>query len=357
MTPLVSVVVPTFRRPEVLPETLASLLRQDVPTEQVEVLVVDDGSGDATTEGVARVRAEDPRLQYLSQPNSGVARARNEGARRARGELLSFNDDDIVVEPDMVRQHLAVRAEYPNALVNGHWEFAPALAASLAETPFGRYRMQTESWVKTAVGMTPLKGNWSAPTGVTACNLGIRRDDFRRLGGFDEAFPHAGCEDQEFSLRAAAAGFSFVYSRDIRLWHNDHRMTLRQFGERQRRGAITAALLAVKHPELAADRPLIRENAPIGRGDGPRLALKKIAKQILAARPSLAVLLGATAAIERAWPRSPLLPRLYWTVYGLYIFRGVREGLRRYAGTETAARGSGGLLEPVGEPGKCTTEG
>jgi hypothetical protein len=241
--------------------------------------------------------------------------------------VLVFVDDDIVVQPTHLRRHVAALATYGDCLVNGHWEFAPAVAAALRETPFGRFRIAVEQWVKERIGHTPLEGNRTTPAAVTACNLGIPTDLFWRIGGFDEAFPRAGYEDQEFSHRASEAGCRLLYDRDIELLHNDQRVTLRQFCERQRQGAFTAVVLASTHPELFSDQPLIAENTPIHRGERVAVSVKKVAKLVLSRRPMLATAHGAARVLERVQPNGRLLRRLYWSMCGLYIFLGVRDGI------------------------------
>lgn len=335
--PFVSIIVSTFRRPEVLRETLAALTNIDYPAHLHEIVVVDDGSGDETPQVVQSFQHNCSKLCYHRQANSGVATARNNGARVARGEVLIFLDDDIMVEPDVIRRHLAAMDEFGACLVNGHWEFAPALAASLRVTPFGRFRMRIEDWVKEAEEKRTLRGNIVEPSSITACNLGVRRDDYRRIGGFDEQFPFAGREDQEFSIRAAAAGFRFVYDYDMHIWHNDHRLSFRQFCERKRRDALTLSLLALKYPERWHDQPMVTENKPLGLKDAPKLMLKKAIKKALSTPPGLAMVQGVVATTERMKAGDRVLHKLYWSISGLYIYAGFGEGLRRFGGTVGAA--------------------
>lgn len=335
--PFVSIIVSTFRRPEVLRETLQALLHLDYPQDRHEIVVIDDGSGDETAEIARELQAGCARLHYHEQSNSGVATARNNGARAARGEVLIFLDDDIVVEPDVVRRHLAAMDEFGACLVNGHWEFAPALAASLRATPFGRFRIGIEDWVKDAEEKRTLRGNIVEPSSLTACNLGVRRDDYWRIGGFDEQFPFAGREDQEFSIRAAAAGFRFVYDYDMRIWHNDHRLSFRQFCERKRRDALTLSLLALKYPARWRDQPMVVENKPISSKDSPKLMVKKAIKKALSTTPCLAAAQGIVGATERLKAGDHVLHKLYWSISGLYIYAGFGEGLHRFGGTVNAA--------------------
>jgi GT2 family glycosyltransferase len=335
---LTSFVVPTYRRPSALQLTLEALFELDHPASEFEVIVVDDGSGDDTISTVETISADRPNLKLLALANSGVARARNAGAEAAAGELLIFLDDDIIVAPDHVERHLAARAAHGDCRVNGHWEFSPATLEALEATPFGRFRIGVESWVKGETEKQPLPDGRLRPSTVTAANLSISKRLFVALGGFDATFPYAGCEDQEFAYRAAEADCAFIYDPAIRLLHNDGRLTERQFCERQRRGAITAVFLAARHPEAYAGRPLMTENAPLSRHDPLPRTLKKIVKSLYASAPGLWTVALVTHVLERMAPRSALLRKLYKMTVGAYIFRGIREGLEQMPDVRSAVQ-------------------
>jgi GT2 family glycosyltransferase len=326
--PVVSIVVPTFQRPDALTLTLERLMAVRYPMGRMEVIVVDDGPDPSTELAVSEFRNRHIPVRYLPQANCGAARARNHGAEKATGDLLLFLDDDILVEPDHLERHLAAREGVPDAMVNGEWDFEPALYAELAGTPFGRFRLLVEEWVKSGIHKDPLDDVRSRPTAVTACNLAVSSTTFKALGGFDETFPFAGCEDQEFSMRAAARDASFIYDRSIRLLHNDRRSDLRSFCERQRRGALTAVHLASVAPSEFA-RPMIAENAPPTRSDGPKLAARKAVKWVLSRDSAISAWLRAIRVLERLGTSDRILHRIYWAMTGLYIFRGVRDGYRR----------------------------
>ena len=325
---MISVVVPTFRRPAVLQRTLAALLAVEEGSGPFEVIVVDDGSGDETPRVVEATA--DARLRFFTQPNRGVAAARNLGVRHAAGDLIVFIDDDIVVPPSFLRAHLETHRRFPGALINGRWDFEPELHEALQSTAFGRFRLEVEDWVKDGIGMRPLDDGFLEPEAVTACNLSLSREAFDRVGGFSEDFPFAGAEDQEFSVRARRAGLRFVFDPRLRVWHNDHRVTLEQFCERQRRGALTSVLLARKHPRPFAARPLIRDNAPIDAGDRLAVRLRKTVKAALAAPPARRAAIASLSALERLRAPTRMLRRGYWMACGLYIFAGVREGFARF---------------------------
>src|SRR5690242_1107122 len=97
----VSFVIPTYNRAAVLVDCLLALDRQRAAGISFDIIVVDDGSRDATVDAVERLR---PRLsspvQVLRQENQGPAAARNRGVAAARADLIVFLGDDIIVEPD-----------------------------------------------------------------------------------------------------------------------------------------------------------------------------------------------------------------------------------------------------------------
>jgi GT2 family glycosyltransferase len=333
----VSVVVPTYRRPDALRSTLAALLQQDFPRDDYEIVVVDDGSGDATENAVRELAALDERVRYEPQPNSGVATARNSGARAATGDLLIFLDDDMLVEPDHIQAHLAARERHGECLVNGHWEFSESTRAALEQTPFGRYRIALEDDIRARFPRVALDDGRFTITKVTAANLGVSRQAFQKLGGFDERFPYAGYEDQEFSHRAHEAGLRFIYDPAIRLRHNDERVTLEQFGRRYQRGAVTAVYLAALHPAEYGGVRLVLENAPTTRYDPLRLRIKKPLKRLFSSGGGVWLLRALIRELERHAPRSRALPRLYSATIGIFIFRGIREGLQQNPAARKAA--------------------
>jgi glycosyltransferase involved in cell wall biosynthesis len=335
--PLVSFVIPTFERPEALHATLQTLATIDYPTSRYEVVVVDDGPDDRTAAVVESLARSDKNASLVSQSNRGVAAARNRGAAAAVGDLLIFLDDDILIEPDHVRRHLDVRAEYGDCLVNGHWEFSQATLTALEGTPFGRFRVRIEDWVKAGIDKEPLSDGRFRPSAVTACNLSVSWTLFRSLGGFDASFPFAGCEDQEFSLRAKQAGCTFVYDQSIRLRHNDQRVTLEQFCGRQRRGALTSVYLVARHPQEFADRDLLLENTPTTRFDPPQMRIKKALKAFCSTPIMLRVATLTIRVLERLAPDSWMLKRVYTATIGAHIFMGIREGIQRLPAAQSAA--------------------
>ena len=93
----ISVIVPVYQAQEFLPLCLDSLLHQTHPL--FELILVDDGSTDASGRICAEYAARDPRIRVIQQKNQGVSAARNAGMEAARGDFLAFVDSDDWVEP------------------------------------------------------------------------------------------------------------------------------------------------------------------------------------------------------------------------------------------------------------------
>ena len=106
--PLVTVVVPAYNSSAFLRQAVDSALGQTYPF--VEVIVVDDGSTDGTTEVVAGYGSK---IVFIHQRNAGVAAARNTALRVARGELVAYLDADDVWDPDKVRRQVEFLAAHP----------------------------------------------------------------------------------------------------------------------------------------------------------------------------------------------------------------------------------------------------
>ncbi|WP_437223464.1 glycosyltransferase family 2 protein [Planctomicrobium sp. SH661] len=110
-TPHISVIIPTYNRERHLPQCLQSVLAQTY--RDFEVIVVDDGSTDSTSELMARMQEQDERIKYICKPNGGVSSARNVGIRAARGELIALLDSDDAWLPWKLEAQVAALKSLP----------------------------------------------------------------------------------------------------------------------------------------------------------------------------------------------------------------------------------------------------
>ncbi len=108
--PLASVIIPTYNRLALLREAIASVLRQTMP--DFEILAIDDGSTDGTTE--AALGAIDSRIRYIRVPHGGRSKARNLGLREAKGRFVAFLDDDDLYLPDKLESEIGFFRRHPD---------------------------------------------------------------------------------------------------------------------------------------------------------------------------------------------------------------------------------------------------
>jgi len=96
-----SVIIPTLDRCALLANTLASVCTQIFPSDQYEVIVVDNGYSDGTRQMIEAMNRDGGKeIRYVFEPNCGLHHARHAGARSAQGEFLVYIDDDCVAEPN-----------------------------------------------------------------------------------------------------------------------------------------------------------------------------------------------------------------------------------------------------------------
>lgn len=214
-TPLVSVVLATFRRPERLARTLRTLTVQTWP--QLEILVVDNSP---STPG-ARAAVDsvgDPRVRLLEEPVRGASRARNTGLRAARGEYVAFTDDDVDADPDWVANLVVeLLADDGTACVTGL--ILPASLDTEEQRTFEKFGGFSKGFAPRVFALTdtdhgPLFPYTAGMFGSGACSA-FRRDVLLELGGFPvdlgPATAARGGEDLSAYLSVLFAGYRLRY--------------------------------------------------------------------------------------------------------------------------------------------------
>ncbi len=118
MEPIITTLIPTFRRPQLLRRSLARVLRQQYPNFQV--LVLDNASGDETGEVVAEIMAKDPRVKYHCHPkNIGLRENFEYGISRVETPYFSMHGDDDFLEVDFYEKCMKTFQDYPDAAFVG----------------------------------------------------------------------------------------------------------------------------------------------------------------------------------------------------------------------------------------------
>lgn len=242
-----SVVVPTFRKPELLERTLGALCEQVAQgSDPVEVLVVDDGSADGRTPAVIASFAGRCALRPVGgDRNEGRARARNRGWRAARGRSVLFLDDDIVLRPGALAAHVRAQRDLPAV-----WCGDVVTAPEIVDSVLFDY-LDSRGVAKTAPGArVPARY-------LLTQNVSIPREALERVGGFDEAFEGYGFEDMEIGFRLEdRVGLGFFHLAGAEGVHVHHH-TLDDYLEKKREcGRSTLPRLAGLHPGRVAEMGL-----------------------------------------------------------------------------------------------------
>lgn len=198
-TPTVSVVIPTYRRPERIARCLEALGELEYPRDRLEVVVVEDGG---PTEELAPLRGRDfgdLRVRFLGQPHSGPAVARNLGAREATGELIAFTDDDCCPRPDWITRLVEVHAGAARTVVGGH------TVNALVSNAFSAASQSLVTYITRY-------GQRVGEPFFASNNILVPAELFREIGGFDETFPLAGGEDRELCDRLNHLGVPQLFA-------------------------------------------------------------------------------------------------------------------------------------------------
>jgi len=177
---LISVIIPTFNRTDLLKKCLESLApaNQTIDTDLYEVIVTDDGNASLERE---RIEKKYSRVRWVKGPAKGPAANRNNGAKYAKGEWLVFIDDDCIPSSDLLIQ-------YYNAII----QHAGCLVFEGAILP--------DDWEKLKIDLSECPVNtkggffWSA-------NICVNKNVFNQINGFDEHFRLAAQEDQDIYKR------------------------------------------------------------------------------------------------------------------------------------------------------------
>jgi glycosyltransferase involved in cell wall biosynthesis len=183
-TAMISIIIPTFNRVELVQEAVRSVLRQRNLQEGFEVFVIDDGSTEDLSEAIARFS---PNVRYIRQEHRGVSAARNRGIEESGGEWIAFLDSDDLWLPGKLSAQMNYFSDNPEI--------------QLCQTE--------EIWIRNGTRINPRKyhkkpdGHCFAPL-LERCLISpsavvINRRVFEMVGLFDESLP--ACEDYDLWLR------------------------------------------------------------------------------------------------------------------------------------------------------------
>ena len=194
--PLVSAIIPVHNGEPYLPAALRSIFTQDY--RPLEVIVVDDGS----TDGTAAVARSFPDVRFLTQPNRGVAVARNAGLDAAQGEFIAFLDQDDLWTPGKLTAQVTQLLEHPEV------GYCVAHVRHFLESGTAAPR-----WLKPELLTQEVPGLYPG-------NLVARRSAFARVGRFDSTYQMA--SDSDWYARAKDCGLPMAIHPETLLLKRIH---------------------------------------------------------------------------------------------------------------------------------------
>ena len=216
--PRISVIIPAYNAAETIGAAITSVLAQTTAAQ--EILVVDDGSKDATAEIAAGFGAA---VRVIRQANSGPASARNRAAEEASGDWLALLDADDSWLPQKLERQIKVLAQE---------NFDPEIGVIHALSGDAKADLDREPidfdilWRRNRVATTTVL---------------IRREAFEEAGGFDEDRALIGVEDYNLWLRLARSGWKFALCREILVRYTPSVNSLTSQTERFARAELTNA--------------------------------------------------------------------------------------------------------------------
>lgn len=185
--------------------------------EAFEVIIVDNNSTDHTAQLLAEfARSAVVPVSILSEPTTGVARARNTGFKRARGEILAFTDDDCYPDPRHLQRVLECFDEQPSLGFLG-----------------GRVLLFDPTDYRITIQECEERGEiaprqFIVPGLIHGANFAFRRTAFEAVGGFDHALGPGTpfiCEDTDMLARVCDAGWPGAYDPRPLVYHHHRRKT------------------------------------------------------------------------------------------------------------------------------------
>lgn len=208
--PFMSIVIPTYNRPDQLAICLRACSRLDYPRDRFEVIVIDDGGVTPLDDVVNRFHGL-LSLKLLRQENAGPATARNRGAVEAGGEFIAFTDDDCAPAPDWLEALAAQFVASPDCAVGG--ETANVLTQNL---------YSTASQLLVSYLLIYYNGAPERVRFFPSCNMAFPTKPFLDVGGFNVSFPRSAGEDRELCDRWQHRGYRMSHAPEAVVYHAHH---------------------------------------------------------------------------------------------------------------------------------------
>lgn len=238
--PKVSIIIP-FSKPDLIDGAIESIDAQDYPRRLIEVIVVGKSSRQVKKKWKIKAVDQGPILQ--------PGKARNLGAQKATGEVFLFMDDDCRAQPGWIKENLKELKNKKVGAVGGRVLGVSEgyFAQCYDFTAFSQHQINKRRLIH-----------------VPTASLGVKREVFKELGGFDRELRFV--EDNDFCCRLFQKGYQVIYQPKIKVFHDHQRKTISDFlTYTHAAGRLSGLIMARRYPQFnlrlklfsLVDHPLI----------------------------------------------------------------------------------------------------
>ena len=288
---MISVIVPTRNRADLLSLAIQSLLSQSLDKDHFETLIVDNGSADHTEEVVKKYINQLPNLRYIYAPEPGLHVGRHRGMREAKGDVLVFADDDIEATPAWLESY--------------HHLFLDSQVAMAGGNNFPLFVQPPPNWLKclwersnpeggcalSILSILHLRGGLREfnPYMVWGCNFAIRKLALVEAGGFHpdlmprELIQYQGDGETYISRYIVENDLKCMFHPGASIYHKviPERMTHSYFRQRGYSQGVSDSYTALRDQDIAQQNPMLRAAVWVWHQLKDRVYLSAEARQAL----------------------------------------------------------------------------
>ena len=321
----ITVVIPTYNRPNQLAGVLDWLLKSDVSgIGDVQIVIVDDGSASSYEHVLAEREIKSPfRPQLIRQQNAGPSAARNNGLRHAENPVVLFIDDDILVEPDMLKRHIEGHQLYPGSVVYGY-------------SPYVKMEKETNAYrfLKQLIDVKPedRKDHFMLMNSIASGNISVEKQLFADGEMYQSDLRTPAAEEFELMARLLKQGVKVYFNPMIIGWHLQP-ATIEDKCKQELKYGNGIAEVAMKIPaslEYGNLRKIFYTNSAWDEQGQKAKGLKKSIRRFFSKERRRNGLLKFVKFTEKVLPFDFVLFPLYRFVVGNFLFAGVQEGIQKF---------------------------
>ena len=322
---ILSVIIPSCNNLAGLRKCLESIFSQKgVDFKSLEIIVVDDGSADGTSEFLKEVKAPCT-LKYFIQPHKGKSASLNHGIKKSSGRFILLMSDDLIADENLINEHLKMHEEYgeEDIAVLGYISAIP----SDDTTPFMEFILRcpnTQYAPRIAYNFNDITcPDYLGPNYFYTTNISVKRDAFNKVGLFNEKLDY-GMQDIEFGCRFSLNRYPINYNHKA-VVHCLRSIGLEKFMSQQSSIGEQFTVLAYRHPDVWDINRFKKESIKYWFDKGNLIRLSQDVIRKLEEYPE-------TTRSSYKFLGSSLLERCYFLLSNYFYGQGINEAVRKMEG-------------------------